>query len=247
MASYYDVDDILAEDELVPSVFQHAANGVGLFDSSDYANKVEAASRVELPFWLVGELCLRHLVTIRVPPCFDKESKTREEIGADAAHVDLRSRCRYFYSLGCKIAPLVGLVSFCSRLCDWGVYICVCWLPFGVLYRWSVKLCAFSGFLCVSEPEPAAWTFLALDWSNLRSRTVNPDLGRSTVNSNLGRSTVNTDLGRSTVNSYMRRSNSQLISGTVNSALTGQLSFGLVKSALDGQLRFDQVNSDSAT
>lgn len=37
-------------------------------------------------------------------------SRTRKEIGADAAHVDLRSRCRYFYELGLKIAPL--LVSF---------------------------------------------------------------------------------------------------------------------------------------
>ncbi|XP_073135830.1 uncharacterized protein [Henckelia pumila] len=123
MASYYDVDDILAEEELIPSVFQYAANGVGLFDSSDCTNKVEAASRVELPFWLASELSFRNLISMRVPPSFDKESKTREEIGADAAHVDLRSRCRYFYSLGCKIAPLVGdktigpflLVAFRTR------------------------------------------------------------------------------------------------------------------------------------
>lgn len=33
-------------------------------------------------------------------------SKTREEIAADAAHVDLRSRSPYFYELGCKIALL---------------------------------------------------------------------------------------------------------------------------------------------
>lgn len=33
-------------------------------------------------------------------------ARTREEIDADAAHVDLRSRCPYFYELGYKIAPL---------------------------------------------------------------------------------------------------------------------------------------------
>ncbi|KAK6146834.1 hypothetical protein DH2020_020703 [Rehmannia glutinosa] len=108
MANYYDIDDILAEEELVPSVFQHNANGVGLFDSSDDTDKVEAGSRLELPFWLVRELYLRQLISIRVPPCFDRESKTREEIAADAAHVDLRSRCPYFYELGCKLAPLIG-------------------------------------------------------------------------------------------------------------------------------------------
>ncbi|KAI3467039.1 hypothetical protein Pfo_023702 [Paulownia fortunei] len=76
MAKYYDIDDILAEEELFPSVFQHAANEVGLFDSSDDTNKiyiVEAGSRVELPFWLVRELYLRQLISIRVPPCFDRD------------------------------------------------------------------------------------------------------------------------------------------------------------------------------
>ncbi|GFP84700.1 DNA replication complex gins protein psf3 [Phtheirospermum japonicum] len=93
MANYYDIDDILTEEELVPSVFQYSANGVGLFDSSDDTDKVESGSRVELPFWLV---------------LFIVRSKTREEIAADAAHVDLRSRCPYFYELGCKLAPLIG-------------------------------------------------------------------------------------------------------------------------------------------
>ncbi|KAL1546791.1 DNA replication complex GINS protein PSF3-like isoform X2 [Salvia divinorum] len=102
MANYYDIDDILAEEELVPTVFQHAANGVGLFDSSDDADKV------------------------LVPPCFERESKTGEEIAADAAHVDLRSRSPYFYELGCKIALLIRdrtigpllLVAFPTRYRD---------------------------------------------------------------------------------------------------------------------------------
>ncbi|KAG6402645.1 hypothetical protein SASPL_134847 [Salvia splendens] len=126
MASYYDIGDILAEEELVPTVFQYGANGVGLLDSSDDADKVEAGSRAELPFWLVRELYLRQLVSIRVPPCFDRESKTREEIAADAAHVDLRSRSPYFYELGCKIALLIRdrtigpflLVAFQTRYRD---------------------------------------------------------------------------------------------------------------------------------
>ncbi|XP_047969687.1 DNA replication complex GINS protein PSF3-like isoform X1 [Salvia hispanica] len=120
MANYYDIGDILAEEELVPTVFQYGANGVGLFDSSDDADKVEAGSRAELPFWLVRELYLRQLVSIRVPPCFDRESKTREEIAADAAHVDLRSRSPYFYELGCKIAlllPPLKCCVYCPKLC----------------------------------------------------------------------------------------------------------------------------------
>nr|GMD65966.1 DNA replication complex GINS protein PSF3-like [Ipomoea batatas] len=49
--------------------------------------------------------------------------RTKDEIGADAAHVDLRGRCPYFYDFGCKIARLTGdktigpflLVAFRTR------------------------------------------------------------------------------------------------------------------------------------
>ncbi|XP_024027930.1 DNA replication complex GINS protein PSF3 [Morus notabilis] len=105
MANYYDIDDILAEEELVSVVFQKAVNGVGI-DPSSETDSVEPGSKVELPFWLAHELHLRQIATMKLPPCFNQ--KTRLELGADAACVDLRSRCPYFYEFGCKIAPLVG-------------------------------------------------------------------------------------------------------------------------------------------
>ncbi|KAL6534130.1 hypothetical protein OROHE_013963 [Orobanche hederae] len=101
MANYYETDDILAEEELVPSVFQHNANGVGLFDSSDDTDKVlvpmVVANGAGGGWFQSGTALLA-------------ESKTREEIAADAAHVDLRNRCPYFYELGCKLAPLMSSV-----------------------------------------------------------------------------------------------------------------------------------------
>lgn len=106
MGNYYDIDDIMMEDEIVSVVFQRAANGVGLLDPSAETNSVEQGSKVELPFWLANELHLRQAVSINVPPCFDQ--KTRKEIQADAACVDLKNRCPHFYELGCRIAPLVA-------------------------------------------------------------------------------------------------------------------------------------------
>ncbi|KAL6326509.1 hypothetical protein AAG906_008371 [Vitis piasezkii] len=106
MAHYYDIDEIIVEEELVSAVFQKAANGVGILDPSAETNSVEQGSKVELPFWLAHELLQRQAVTINVPACFNQ--KTRKEIQADAPCVDLRSRCPYFYELGCKVAPLVG-------------------------------------------------------------------------------------------------------------------------------------------
>ncbi|KAL4591674.1 hypothetical protein LXL04_004644 [Taraxacum kok-saghyz] len=113
MANYYDIDDILSEEELVPVVFLEAVNGVGLFESNE-ANRVEPRSKAELPFWLAQGMHMRQGVSVSIPPCFNK--KTREEIGADGAHVDLRSRCSYFYELGCKMVHLVGDKSIGSLL-----------------------------------------------------------------------------------------------------------------------------------
>ncbi|KAF9599114.1 hypothetical protein IFM89_035393 [Coptis chinensis] len=106
MASYYDIDDIIMEDELISTVFQIGANGVGMLDPGAERNCVEQGAKVELPFWLAHELHLRQAVAVTVPPCFNQ--KTRKEIQADAACVDLKSRCSYFYELGCKVAPLIG-------------------------------------------------------------------------------------------------------------------------------------------
>uniref|UniRef100_A0A9I9E7K0 DNA replication complex GINS protein PSF3 N-terminal domain-containing protein n=1 Tax=Cucumis melo TaxID=3656 RepID=A0A9I9E7K0_CUCME len=60
MTSYYDIDDILAEEELVSVVFQKAVNGVGI-DPSSETDSVESGSKVELPFWLAQELHLRQV------------------------------------------------------------------------------------------------------------------------------------------------------------------------------------------
>jgi GINS complex subunit 3 len=105
MPGYYDIDDILMEEEPISVVFQVSANGVGLLDPGAERNSVEKGAKVDLPFWLAhGLLSLEQAVSINVPPCFTQ--KTRKEIQADAACVDLRIRCPYFYELGCKIVPL---------------------------------------------------------------------------------------------------------------------------------------------
>ncbi|CAL0329101.1 unnamed protein product [Lupinus luteus] len=105
MAKYYDIDDIITEEETVSVIFQKAASGVGI-DPSAEMDFVEAGSKVELPFWLAHELHLRQAVSVNVPLCFNQ--KTRLEIQADSASVDLRSRCPFFYEFGCKMAPLVA-------------------------------------------------------------------------------------------------------------------------------------------
>ncbi|KAJ6808085.1 putative DNA replication complex GINS protein PSF3 [Iris pallida] len=106
MSRFYDIDDILVEEESLTNIFQVGVNGVGLLDPSAETNSVEKGAKVDLPVWLAHELYLRRAALFNVPACFSQ--KTRKEIQADAACVDLRFRSPYFYELGCKIAPQVA-------------------------------------------------------------------------------------------------------------------------------------------
>ncbi|CAN6460093.1 unnamed protein product [Victoria cruziana] len=116
MAQYYEIDDIIMGEELVSVVFRVGANGVGVLDPGSDSNSVEQGAKVDLPLWLAYELYLRQAVTLNVPPAFNQ--KTRKEIQADPACVDLRSRCPYFYEVGSKISPLVGDRSIGSFLLE---------------------------------------------------------------------------------------------------------------------------------
>ncbi|RZC84420.1 hypothetical protein C5167_047206, partial [Papaver somniferum] len=92
------------EDELVSVVFQVGANGVGLLDPGAETNNIQQGAKVELPFWLSQELQLRQAASMNLPACFNQ--KTRKEVQADVAYVNLKNRCPYFYEFGCKVAPL---------------------------------------------------------------------------------------------------------------------------------------------
>ncbi|EFJ34948.1 hypothetical protein SELMODRAFT_81450 [Selaginella moellendorffii] len=104
MGSYFDLDDILAEEEPVGVQFRVAAAGVGILDPSAEENQVEVGSKVELPFWLAQELWYSQAVSLKLPNFYNE--RIRKEVKADPGCVDLRSRCPYFYELGCKLVPL---------------------------------------------------------------------------------------------------------------------------------------------
>ncbi|XP_078148164.1 uncharacterized protein LOC144543684 [Carex rostrata] len=106
MPGYYDIDDIIMEEEAVSVVFHVGANGVGLLDPGSETNSVDKGAKIDLSFWLSHELCRRRAVSIIVPPCFNQ--KMKKDVQADAACVDLGTRYPYFYEFGCKISPLVG-------------------------------------------------------------------------------------------------------------------------------------------
>jgi len=103
---YYSIDDILAEAEPIPVVFQTDAKDLGHLDEQTVdAQDLSAGSRVELPFWLASTLAVREYVLLELPRVF--QSAFRARIEADPTVIDLNSKSTYFYEFGMKISYLV--------------------------------------------------------------------------------------------------------------------------------------------
>ncbi|KAL3691586.1 hypothetical protein R1sor_005237 [Riccia sorocarpa] len=104
MANYYDLDDILMEEEYVTVHFKFEAKGLGVLDPGSEHDDIEAGAVVDIPLWLAHDLCLRKFVSIKLPSFYNE--RIRKEIQADASCVDLGRYCPYFYELGLRLAPI---------------------------------------------------------------------------------------------------------------------------------------------
>ncbi|KAH7330772.1 hypothetical protein KP509_20G001000 [Ceratopteris richardii] len=114
MSSYYDLDDLLAEEETVSVVFRVAADGVGILDPGSEDNNVEQGAKVDVPLWLAQDLCQRQAAFINLPGYFSQ--RVRKEMQADPGCVDIRTRCPYFYGVGCKLVPITNDATLGSFL-----------------------------------------------------------------------------------------------------------------------------------
>ncbi|XP_072965283.1 uncharacterized protein [Typha angustifolia] len=113
MARYYDMDDILMEEEPISVVFQVGAHGVGLLDPGSETNSVEKGAKVDLPFWLSHELFLRQVLSINSPACFSQKvgDKTIRDFLRDA----FSSRYKEILSKS-HSAPVATVPKFVARL-----------------------------------------------------------------------------------------------------------------------------------
>ena len=89
--SYYDVDAILAEEELIPCStnldFAHLAH----LDPDHVGSKqsyLPESSRIKIPLWGVEKWALLGYVRLSLPRHFSR--KARERLEADPSEVDLR-------------------------------------------------------------------------------------------------------------------------------------------------------------
>lgn len=105
-SSYYNVDDILAEEELIPCT--------NLFDFShlshlqpDIVDKsyLPEGSSVKVPLWAMQQWALLGFVRMTLPRHFGR--KARERLLADPAQADLRKRNERFFHSGRLVVQLM--------------------------------------------------------------------------------------------------------------------------------------------
>ncbi len=105
MSSYFNIDDIIAEDERAPLIWRSKAEGIAWLDTSLVGEDVKEGQPMELPLWLAEDLKLKDFVEVTLPKAYTR--KSRANVKADAVAAKLRELSPYFYSVGLRLAPLL--------------------------------------------------------------------------------------------------------------------------------------------
>eukprot|EP00040_Diaphanoeca_grandis_P019322 m.101994 g.101994 ORF g.101994 m.101994 type:complete len:190 (-) comp27372_c0_seq1:98-667(-) len=116
MASYYDIDDILTDQESIPVELKTDIIKLGHFDPNTDSPDLKEACKLDLPLWLVSTMSKRGLLTVLEPKVFTKPY--RETLKADSVHVNLRDWNEYFFEFGMKFAILSQNVDVADMLLD---------------------------------------------------------------------------------------------------------------------------------
>ncbi|KAI9335389.1 hypothetical protein DFJ73DRAFT_780440 [Zopfochytrium polystomum] len=126
---YWDLDDILADqqegtkarprsnngprprdnnpfDQRVPVFFQTDVPDYGFLEGNneEHISQLSKDTRVELPFWLAEPLALREIVELEVPRCFGPH--IRNDLRASPTAVPLHALNQFYYAFGMKMVDL---------------------------------------------------------------------------------------------------------------------------------------------
>ncbi|KAI8801755.1 hypothetical protein BJ742DRAFT_835442 [Cladochytrium replicatum] len=103
-AGYFDLDDILAEQQRLSGAFRIQVPDMGFLESRGEQHLLPNV-KVDLPFWLMSSLAEKDLVALDPPKCFNQQ--VRDDIVADPAAVNLHARNPYFYEFGLRVVDLM--------------------------------------------------------------------------------------------------------------------------------------------
>lgn len=106
MSDYYDIQDILAEEERLPVRFRAGGTQIGrAIDPSCDDDDLKEGAKVDLPYWMAKCLASRNMIEVRLPKFYGE--RVRREVQADPGCISIRECSPFFYNFGLKAAPMV--------------------------------------------------------------------------------------------------------------------------------------------
>lgn len=108
MASkYWDIDDILAEDDNVTVIAMHKGYKLSFLDPN--ANKtekdLEEGTKTEIPLWLAHRLSVHKFLAVESPLPY--REKFKKALLADPTVINLRDKSAYYYERAIRLADIL--------------------------------------------------------------------------------------------------------------------------------------------
>ncbi|XP_077983235.1 DNA replication complex GINS protein PSF3-like [Glandiceps talaboti] len=101
--NYFNIEDILATQERIPSNVEQSILRLGFLDPSSDNKDIQPGTKLDLPFWLASSLCTRRrrIVSVDIPKYY--KDTDREILKADANVVNLHKYGPFYYAFGTKL------------------------------------------------------------------------------------------------------------------------------------------------
>ncbi|KAI8608797.1 hypothetical protein BC830DRAFT_1153775 [Chytriomyces sp. MP71] len=106
--SFWDMDDVVAEQQRIPCFVAIDIPGYGFLDGNS-DDDLPRNTRVELPYWLVQPLIVADQVELEYPLCFAR--RALNDIATSAVSVNLHGLCACFFHFGIKFVNLIDDVN----------------------------------------------------------------------------------------------------------------------------------------
>lgn len=104
--SYFDIDDIMAEEQGVPCQIKTNILKLGHFDSDSANPDLQAGAKLKLPLWLTAQLLPRSFVEIKFPLVYTLPY--RQSLTADSTVVNLHDWNPFYFDFGMAFVKLVA-------------------------------------------------------------------------------------------------------------------------------------------
>jgi len=105
-SKYWDMDDVLAEEEKINVKFTHGSYQNSSLDPNLPNNiDIEEGQTMEIPIWLAFALARTEIVEIEIPRFYKEQFKKTLE--ADPNVINLRDKSSYYYEIGLKLIEFI--------------------------------------------------------------------------------------------------------------------------------------------